>query len=85
MKSNDSCRRKILVVDDLAELRDLICDVVQDLGYTALSAEDGQAGLRLLYSESPLAVICDIKMHVMNGLEFLKVIRSKGNEVPFIY
>jgi PAS domain S-box-containing protein len=41
----------VLVVDDEPTIRMLIIDVLEDLGYTAIDAEDGAAGLRILQAE----------------------------------
>ena len=52
--------RKILVVDDLPEIREMITGHFSLRGYTVLSAEDVQEGMRLASKENPDAILLDL-------------------------
>jgi PAS domain S-box-containing protein len=47
----------VLVVDDEPSVRMLVADVLQELGYTAVEAEDGPAGLKVLQSDRPIDLL----------------------------
>ena len=58
----------VLVVEDEALVRALIVDVLDELGYRALEANDGPSGLRVLQSSEPIdLLITDIGLPGLNG------------------
>lgn len=67
-------QKKILVVDDEPLIFDSIEDTLGD-EYQLLYAENGQAGLEQFKKHQPNLVILDMRMPVMDGIEFLKQIR----------
>lgn len=69
-------RRKILIVDDEIQLRDMLKEELEDAGYKVETADNGQAGLDKLKSYSPDLIILDIRMPVMDGYEFFKKIKE---------
>ena len=67
----------VLVVEDEAVVRELIVEVLQDLGYHALEAEDGASGLAVL--QSPVRVdlvVTDVGLPDINGREMIE--RARG-------
>ena len=73
---------RVLVADDDASLRRLICDIVRQQGYEPVEAADGQQAIDLFFSGvEPGLVILDVMMPVYDGWEVLKEIRAKS-EVP---
>lgn len=61
----------VLVIEDDADVRDAIVCVLEGVGYRALSAEDGTAGLELLRSgDRPDVILLDLMMPGMDGYEF---------------
>jgi len=64
-------RRRILVVEDNDELREIFCQIL-NLEGEAVPAANGSAALYLASTRHFDAVISDIKMPVMNGLEFFR-------------
>ena len=70
-------RRKVLVVDDVADNRELLTKILNK-DYEILSAENGKAALDILDSdyESISAVLLDIIMPIMDGFDLLKAIRA---------
>lgn len=68
--------KTVLAVDDSKTMRDMLEYTLKDAGYNVVLAEDGQQGLTQLSSNSVDLVITDINMPVMNGIEFIKNVRS---------
>lgn len=66
---------KILVVDDDANIRELVCTLLEGEGFDALEAEDGRAALALLGETRIDLCVLDIMMPGMDGFEFCKAAR----------
>ncbi len=75
---------RILVVDDDEGVRESIAMTLEYEGYECVFARSGQEGLDMIASESPDLVLLDIKMPGMDGLEVLRRLRERGDEVPVI-
>lgn len=75
---------KILVAEDEKQLNTMICDYLESLGWSTLSAENGTQLLDLFRSENPDFIILDIMMPGLDGLDALRCIREKSN-VPVIF
>ena len=67
---------KILVVDDTAANRKLLCDVLDARGYNALPASTGIEALQLIRDERPDLVLLDVMMPGMSGYEVCEQIRA---------
>jgi CheY-like chemotaxis protein len=68
-----------LVVDDYADARATVRDVLEELGHQVVEASNGQEAFDFLISHPTLPVqliVLDLKMPVMNGWEFLALMRS---------
>jgi len=69
----------VLVVDDNAYMRTLVRSLLTNIGLKRVyEAGDGIAGLELIRSESPDIVILDWEMPLLNGPEFVRIVRSPG-------
>jgi two-component system, NtrC family, nitrogen regulation response regulator NtrX len=71
-----SAMGSILVIDDEPGIRATVKDVLEDEGYHALAAEDGQAGLNAIAQENVDVVILDVWLPRMGGIDVLKKIKS---------
>ena len=61
----------ILVVDDDLDLREVLCDALEQAGHQTLAAREGQDALRVLRAHAAIRVILlDLMMPVMTGWEF---------------
>jgi DNA-binding NtrC family response regulator len=67
----------VLIVDDDAELRADICDTLRDLGHTPVPAADGASALAALDRGDITAVLLDLRMPGMGGMEVLERIRTR--------
>ena len=74
---------KILVVDDIEDIRNLLQEALQASGYHTLEAADGREALSMIEAESPDLVILDIAMPVMSGFQVLRQLR-KNSDIPII-
>jgi CheY-like chemotaxis protein len=70
-------QRNILVVDDDADIRESLVEILQGEGYTVSAATNGREGLEQLAAmEGPCLVLLDLMMPVMNGYEVLAQLRA---------
>ena len=74
----------ILVVDDDGDIRDILNETLNSLGYRVITAANGQECLDKVDKEGPELVLLDIEMPVKNGLEVLKELRQRGRDTTAI-
>jgi two-component system chemotaxis response regulator CheY len=69
---------KVLIVDDQLTSRALIRDGLEQLGIVDIEmATDGEAGLKALMTKPAHLVISDLNMPKVDGLQFLRAVRSQ--------
>lgn len=66
----------VLVVDDDADIRGLLREVLERASHTVIEAGDGREGLRLFHAEQPDLVILDVSMPGFDGWQTLERIRE---------
>lgn len=76
--------KTILVVDDEIELRNILSDEFKASKANVLVAENGEQALQLVAKNNVDAVVSDIKMPVVNGIELLDRLRSINPYRPII-
>lgn len=75
---------RILVVDDDRAVREALRRTLTLAGYEAQIAEDGERALELVVQAVPDAVILDVGLPGIDGLEVCKRLRRLGNRVPVL-
>jgi two-component system OmpR family response regulator len=70
--------RRVLVVEDDAEIRSMVVEALTDEGYEALGAAEGEEGLRLLTEWLPDLVVLDLMMRGLDGMGF----RARQRDLP---
>lgn len=71
---------RILVVEDEAYTRQIICGLLRQLGFRLIDeAADGEAGFKELVRTRPVLVLCDVHMQPLDGLGFLAKLRGMSN------
>lgn len=80
--------KKVLVVDDNEDVRELIIHILSADGFHVFSAHDGDSAIAVLLANSIDLVLLDVMMPGKSGLEVLSEIRSGANkklhEVPVV-
>lgn len=76
--------RRVLVVDDLADNRELLCVMLQQMGFAVSSAENGPMALDRLAEEGIDLVLSDQLMPGMDGWELLAEARRRGHAMPIV-
>lgn len=74
----------VLVVDDKEMLRDSVGATLQRAGFTIVAACDGKSALDLVSRRRPDAVVTDLRMPGMTGVELLENIREFDDDLPVI-
>ena len=76
----------ILIIDDSADYRANLVDLLELECYTTLQAENGQIGLQMIRQHSPDLIICDVDMPVMDGIEVLTTVKADPTyaKIPFL-
>jgi DNA-binding response OmpR family regulator len=69
----------ILIVEDDADLLDILCFAVRRGGHDVIAAHDGAVGLELWKSKNPELVLLDVHLPKMSGWDVCKAIRSESN------
>lgn len=75
---------KIVLIDDEEDIRDVMTVTLEDAGYYVMTAENGEAGVRLCQEISPQIVITDIRMPKMDGIQVLKTLKSTYPDIEVI-
>lgn len=76
--------KKILVIEDEPNIRELILYNLKTNGYEGTAAEDGIAGLEAIRRERPDLVLLDLMLPGKNGYDVCRQIRAEGNDTPVI-
>lgn len=76
----------ILIVDDEADIRDLVADILQDEGHATRAAQDADGALAAVSAAAPGLIILDIWLQGsrMDGIEILKAVKRDNPDVPVV-
>jgi two-component system chemotaxis response regulator CheY len=75
---------KILVVDDSALSRRTMRRILETAGYSVVEADEGMAALELYFIEKPKAVLLDLVMKGMYGLDVLSKLREMDHDARVV-
>jgi two-component system response regulator (stage 0 sporulation protein F) len=75
---------KILIIDDEADLRDLMKEVLEEEGYQVFCAANGADGIQLNEAMNPDVILLDLRMPEMDGIETLRNIRKTDGTVNVV-
>lgn len=78
-------KAKILLVDDEPMILQSLEFNLEEYADQILTALNGIEALEILAKETVDCVVCDINMSKMGGMELIKKLREKNNQVPFIF
>ena len=85
VKVSESACGEVLLIDDDPDVRNVLHEMLENLGYTVNSAENADVGLKLLEQTNPDVVILDFAMPDLNGAEAAKIIRSRRQALPILF
>lgn len=72
--------KKILIIDDSATVRQQVRSALAPGGFEVLEAADGVEGLETITTRQDIAaVLCDVNMPRMGGLQVLELAKAKGH------
>lgn len=74
----------VLIVDDEPHVREIVATYLEREGFSVRSAADGKQALVELGAKRPDAVVLDLMLPEISGLEVLRRLRADGDEVPVI-
>lgn len=78
---------KILVVDDVESNRYILKEIIEEMGYFPILAENGNQALNIVDRIWPHLIVLDIAMPVMDGFEFCEIMKKdpKTRDIPIIF
>ena len=76
--------RTVLIAEDEANMRRVLSALLARDGFRTLEAADGEAALESLAREPVDAILTDLRMPKMNGLELLEVVRRRHPDIPVV-
>lgn len=78
--------KKILIIEDNANTRTTLADILIENGYNVAEAADGKEGMEKVKEENPDLILLDIVIPKIDGYEFLKTIKSDEltKDIPVI-
>src|ERR671915_31694 len=75
---------RVLVVDDDATVRDVVGRYLDEAGYQVDLAADGPTGLRAARERTPDAVVLDLMLPGMTGLDVCRALRADDDRLPIV-
>jgi two-component system response regulator MprA len=82
--ASDPARPRVLVVDDDKSVRDSLRRSLEFNGYEVALASDGAEALAGIGSIAPDAVVMDVMMPRLDGIEATRALRAAGNDLPIL-
>lgn len=79
-------KKKVLIIDDEADIRDIVRIYLTDEGYQVFEASNGQDGILMAQHEAPDLIVLDIMMPGINGFEVAKHLKDDPNtkDIPIV-
>ena len=86
MSHNTESTKKILVVEDNQDSRELVIKVLKSRGYLIMEAADGEAALQKLAEERPDLILMDISLPKIDGYEVTRRLKKQESfkDIPII-
>jgi DNA-binding response OmpR family regulator len=83
-QKNSGMMKRILIVDDQSDVREILSEFLSFKGYDVIQAENGESALQEYCNAKPDVAVVDVEMPKMNGLQFSQRILEKNETFPII-
>jgi two-component system, chemotaxis family, chemotaxis protein CheY len=79
--------KTILIVDDSESMREVVSFTLENEGFIVKSGMDGKDAMKYLNGDKIDLIITDLHMPVMNGIEFIKLVRNSSDYkmIPILF
>ena len=77
-------KSRVLVADDEEEIRKILSNILEKEGFEVITASDGEQAMQKICSDIPDAVLLDVRMPGLNGMEVLKKIKAIEENLPVV-
>lgn len=83
----DTSKAKILIVDDVETNRLVLEEIIKNMGYDPVLAENGEEALQMIRKCEPQLILTDISMPGMTGYELCKILKGskKTRNIPIVF
>lgn len=81
----DEPNKKILIVEDDKSFLWIVTQSFTGEGFSVVTAENGEEGLKMVEEEKPDLILLDIMMPIMDGVEMAGKMKAKGIKIPVIF
>ena len=75
---------RVLVVDDEEEIRKILSNILEKEGFKVITSPDGQQAMEKICFDTPDAVLLDVRMPGLSGMDVLKKIRAIDGNLPVV-
>ena len=75
---------KVLVVEDSAEIREMLSRLLTMRGFEVTVASDGEEGLQQYEAHRPDLIVTDLRMPRADGLNLAESVRQTGDQIPMV-
>ena len=83
-----STKGKVLIIDDEADVREVLRLHLESVNLNVIEAENGEEGIKLMKSGANLLqvglILCDIRMPKVNGVEAIEYLKENAPSIPII-
>ena len=76
--------KRVLVVDDDPDIRELLFTALEDDGFEVVPAGNGQEALAIIETFRPDVIVLDLMMPVMDGWQFAAELRARAEDIPIV-
>jgi two-component system, chemotaxis family, chemotaxis protein CheY len=88
IEDTSSTKGKILIIDDEADVREVLRLHLESVNLNVIEAENGEEGIKLMKSGANLLqvglILCDIRMPKVNGVEAIEYLKENAPSIPII-
>lgn len=79
--------KSILLIEDNADIRDNMAEILELADFKVMTAENGKAGVELAIENKPDLIVCDIMMPVLDGYGVIHMLQKNPDtqNIPFIF